>query len=77
MFPSISEFSFAAPGAAVSTKPAAPKSSGKPLPPGPPGAPGGKPPPPGAPGKPPARTLQIVIFFYLFCNLNLFFLFPF
>ena len=62
MFPSISEFSFAAPGAAVSTKPAAPKASGKPLPPGPPGAPGGKPPPPG-PGKPPARTLQIVIFF--------------
>ena len=44
-----------APGAAVS-KPAAPKASGKPPPPGPPGAPGGKPPPPG-PGKPPARTL--------------------
>ena len=58
MFPSISEFSFAAPGAAVS-KPAALKASGKPMPPGPPG---GKPPPPG-PGKPPARTLQIVIFF--------------
>ena len=71
MFPSISEFSFAAPSAAVSTKPAAPKASGKPPPPGPPGATGGKPPPPG-PGKPPARTLQIVIFFLFILQFYIF-----
>ena len=71
MFPSISELSLLAPGAAVS-KPAAPKLSGKPPPPGAPGS--------GPPArkdtvedlparfltdKPPARTLYL---FYLFLN---------
>jgi len=70
LFPSISEYSFAAPGAAVS-KPAAPKASGKPLPPGPPGAPrSGSIEGSGLPAgflknKPPARTLYL---FYLFLN---------